>query len=49
MDAILIARRAGAPAAQMDRCHERHKRAQRRLDRYERSAELVVRDRDAPA
>ena len=47
LDAILIARRAGAPAAQMDRCYERHKRARLRLDRYERSAEPVVRDHDA--
>ena len=47
MDAVLIARRAGAPAAQMDRCYARHKRARRRLDRYERSVEPVVRDHDA--
>ena len=47
MDAILIARRTGTPAAQMDRYRERHKRARHRLDRYERSVEPVVRDHDA--
>ena len=47
MDAVLIARSAGAPAAQMDRCWARHKRARHRLDRYERSAEPIVRDHDA--
>ena len=47
MDAVLLASSARAPAAQMDRCWARHKRAQRRLDRYERSAEPVVRDHDA--
>ena len=46
MDAILIARRAGVPAVQMDRYRERHKRARRRLDRYERAVEPVVRDHD---
>ena len=47
MDAILSARRAGVPAVQMDRYRERHKRARRRLDRYERAVEPVVRDHDA--
>ncbi len=47
MDTALLARRAGATAAQMDHCHERHKRARRRLDRYECSVEPVVRDHDA--
>ena len=49
MDAILSARRAGVPAVQMDRYRERHKRARRRLDRYERAVEPVVRDHDAAA
>ncbi len=47
MDAVLLASSVRAPATQMDRCWARHKRAQRRLDRYERSAEPVVRDHDA--
>ena len=47
MDAILSARRAGVPAVQMDRYRERHKRARRRLDRYERFVEPVVRNHNA--
>ena len=47
MDAILIASRTGTPATQMDRYRERHNRARRRLNRYERAVEPVVRDHDA--
>ena len=47
MDAVLITSSARAPAEQMERCYVQHKRSQRRLDRYERSVELVVRDHDA--
>ncbi len=47
MDAVLIASSTRAPAAQIDRCYARLERARRRLDRYERSAEPVVRDHDA--
>ena len=47
MDAILLARRAGVPAVQMDRYRERHKPARRRLDRYKRAVEPFVRDHDA--
>ena len=46
MDAVLFASSARAPAEQIDRCYARHKRARRRLDRYERSVEPVVRDHD---